>query len=101
MTADELKSKIKFSSRKMDGMTIAKATIQVDAFIEIADDIMPPQDLIEERLSEMLMRRLYEDQRQELYEAVDKLRTANPMNSAEWRKAIEELTKVAMRQPKP
>ncbi len=109
MTAKEIENNIKFEKYGVDSKTdstLFRATFQLDYFARISNSEMQshPEEVreyVRRNLSEEIMRKLYDDQRESLYKAIYDLRKANPMDFEEQRKAHDALLEAALRQPAP
>jgi hypothetical protein len=106
MTADELKSRIRFERREVGvGLLIVTATLELSATMEIDrrcldgySDSHRVLNEIEDKLRETLIRRIYEDQRHDLYDALMDLFKVSPMDFTALSAARERALKAARMQ---
>lgn len=103
MTAEELESKIQFSVVRVDphrdrliGKLVVRGEIMFDHNLSIRTDMVLNE--ARKAVAELIMRHLYEDQRRALWEAIDELFLANPMDYREINAARERILKAAHRQ---
>lgn len=104
MNAEKLREKITFKTRPLErGMTHVRATlvISVDSMVDTGAVADNPNELLqntEENMKDQLLRYIYEDQRQELYGALQDFMMVEPFNYAARRDAESRLLLAAMRQ---
>lgn len=105
MKAEELKSKIHFESYDVgNNLTMITGKLEVHAVMEYdrraieAFHSAGVLDEIKERIREMIMRRIYDDQRHELYDAMNELFNAAPMDYSAMAAAREKILSAAKRQ---
>lgn len=106
MKSEELKSKIQFESHDVGhNLTIIIGKLEVRAVvlhdrhqIEAHQNSGRALDEIKERIREMIMRHIYDDQRRELYDALMELFNAAPMDYSAMAAAREKILHAAKRQ---
>lgn len=104
MNAEALKAKIEFKSRDIGhNLTMLTGTLEVHGRIDydrqaIAGYEKSALDECKEVIRETIMRQLYDDQRRELYDALDELFMAHPMDYTAMAAAREKVLLAAKRQ---
>lgn len=103
MKAQDLKSKIQFCSEEVShNRVMITASVEVHAVMEYDKQavagIPTAIDDIKDRLREMIMRHIYDDQRAELYDALMDLFKASPMDYAAMDAARGRILDAAKRQ---
>ena len=100
MKAEELKSKIQFKSLDVGhNLTMITGTIEVHASMEYDRRYQNiALDEIKEQMREMIMRHIYDDQRHELYNALDELLKASPLDYSALSAAREKILHAAKHQ---
>ncbi len=105
MKAEELKSKIQFESREVGhNLTMITGKLQVHAVMGFDRSAIEAQssdrvlEEIKEQIREMIMRHIYDDQRNELYDALMELSKAAPMDYSAMAAAREKILNAAKRQ---
>ena len=103
MKAEDLEKSITFRDvRHTDQYHVLTARLEVGAMLTYSvDEIKDHPEAIaymREKLSETIMRRIYDDQREMFYEAMMDFYKTNPMDYTALDEARAKLLKVAMRQ---
>jgi hypothetical protein len=106
MKAEELKSKIQFESRHVgNNLTMITGKLEVHAVMEYDRNAIESHQnsdralaKIKERIREMIMRHIYDDQRHELYDALMELFKSAPMDYSAMAGAREKILNAAKRQ---
>lgn len=103
MKAEELKSKIQFESHDVGhNLAMIAGKLEVHAVMEYdqrAIEFSRDLDEIKERIREMIMRRIYDDQRHELYDALMELFESSPMDYSAMSAAREKILNAAKHSP--
>jgi hypothetical protein len=103
MTAREIESRIEFTDQPgEDGHTIVEARITLSCYLRVSDAAAYPDDDWKQHArrecAEMLMRKIYEDQRERLYKALYDWRKVDPMDFKGINAATDNLLEAALRQ---
>lgn len=106
MKAEELKSKIQVETQDAEsnqvrivGKLEVRAVMYYDRqALALSQDAGAVLDEIKERIREMIMRHIYDDQRRELSDALLELFKANPLDYSAMEAARNKILKAAKRQ---
>lgn len=99
MNGKEIRSKIGFTRRPMPHrQTMWTGTLQVQGFLVVSDAEQVPETEIHRRVSESILREVWDYEQQELYRAIMDLKSCQTFDYSQQEAAIDGIIMAARKQ---